>query len=177
MCDILSQITILARNNDDDGGWVQLLIFLVMAVFWVVGGILKAKANRASTEDGQQGPKPAQKPPQARPTARVRPLAQLQPQKPQIAVRKEPVAQRFAAAQKAYEPKLEGPIEIIPKSEKITQLDLIRSPAAKATKPQDTKSILELKDSDDLRKAILHYEILGKPLALRGPEGQAWWNV
>jgi hypothetical protein len=32
--------------------------------------------------------------------------------------------------------------------------------------------LLDYADPDELRMAILHYEILGMPLSLRGPSGQ-----
>ena len=53
----LAQLILAARNNDDGGGWVQLLVFLVMAIFWIVGGIKKARANKvklAGDEGGEE---------------------------------------------------------------------------------------------------------------------------
>jgi hypothetical protein len=35
-------------------------------------------------------------------------------------------------------------------------------------------SIIDYNDPDALRKAVLHYEILGKPLSLRDPSKQTW---
>ena len=49
---LLAQM-LLARGNDgDDSGWMQLLILVIMAVFWALGGILKAKAGREQTDQG-----------------------------------------------------------------------------------------------------------------------------
>jgi hypothetical protein len=40
----LAQLFFLAARNDDVEVWTNLLYFLVLAVVWAVGGILKAKS-------------------------------------------------------------------------------------------------------------------------------------
>ena len=39
---------------DDNTGWMQILVFVVMAVVWVVGGILKARANRVGKQEEEE---------------------------------------------------------------------------------------------------------------------------
>ncbi len=51
---VLGQIYFIAQK--EDGGWMQLLVFVVMAVIWVIGGILNAKKNKEEQQQEQPGP-------------------------------------------------------------------------------------------------------------------------
>lgn len=58
MCDFVLQM-ILARRSPDDEGWMNLLFVIVMAVIWIVGGVIKAMKTRA---EEQQRPRQAPSP-------------------------------------------------------------------------------------------------------------------
>ena len=45
------QIILAARNNKGDAeGWMQMLVFIVLAIFWAIGGIVKARANQRAQQ-------------------------------------------------------------------------------------------------------------------------------
>ncbi|MHC4749955.1 MAG: hypothetical protein ACYTFW_08780, partial [Planctomycetota bacterium] len=51
-------------RNDDSEGWMNILFVVVLAVFWIIGGIVKAKGKKPKEHDQEQMPlKPAHKPP------------------------------------------------------------------------------------------------------------------
>src|SRR4030042_4941694 len=48
-----SQFFIVAQNQDLEG-WMNILIVVVLAVFWAIGGIVKAKAEQARMQKKKQ---------------------------------------------------------------------------------------------------------------------------
>jgi len=115
------------------------------------------------------------------PTARE---AQTQPARRKV-VRPQPVAEPQRAVQRPLEmpelPELSLPspqfklgiIEELPEFTSETLKKLEAKPvgiAATAPKVQEaSEPILDYADTEALRKAILHYEILGRPLSVRDP--------
>ena len=204
MNNFLAQIILAARNsNGEDANWMQILLFLVVAVLWVLGGIIKARANKVKASEQEQdrpegtgaAPNAFQKIPdrQAKRATVRTPQKQLRPQiqpprrKP---ARAEPVVERFAAKTKqAVRPprRFASQIEAVGPFARRLQADVKKLPefTGKTVKkledkrigiPQETPAVkylpeilLDYSDSDSLRRAILHYEILGKPLSLRNP--------
>ncbi|MBA7714344.1 hypothetical protein ES703_123364 [subsurface metagenome] len=211
MNELLSQIILAARRRGAKG-WTDILFIVGLAVFWVIGGILKARANKTKQKGEEQLPrKPGFKLPERagvrkpravqktpyeqvqRPTARTpyrrEPQPQIEPPRRKIA-RPQPAAQMFAA--KKAQAILPGTIELLEEPElpplaPQVQPDLQELPqfTAKAVKglgdmrvgmPAETarakylaEILLDYSDPDDLKRAILHYEILGRPLSLRDP--------
>lgn len=209
---------------------MQILVFVILAVFYAVGSIVKAKANKTALKDEKQKipRKPARKPPEgtrelfkqsqrpARPAPHGQPrpqMTKLQVQPPRRRVAR-PATARSAVtspqpavgrklptkAEEAIElPTLEplglrqglrpdelevskmGVLEpqVQPKFEELPELTtkvegLKEKRVAMPAEIQPAKYLSEiLSDYDDpekLRRAILHYEILGKPLSLREQE-------
>jgi hypothetical protein len=186
---------------------MQMLVFIVLAVFYVVGSILKARANkqqkleqeepgRKPPESTRGGPKPlaktlyrpAQRPVGHAPKSQPSPQ-QVQPPRRKV-VRPQPAGRKsFIKTEQAIElptlealetPKVSPPIsqlqvdlEELPEFTVETVEKLGAKRAGIAGKTPQTKYLAEiLLDYDDpekLRRAILHYEILGKPLSLRSP--------
>jgi len=208
---LLAQI-ILAARNQDGKSWMNILFIVGLAIFWVIGGILKARANKTKQEGEEKLPrKPGFKPPDRagvrehkavektpyeqvqRPTARTpyrrEPQPQIQPPRRKIA-RPQLFVQKFVT-EKAQAAPLET-IELLeepglPQPAPQVQPDLQELPefTAKAAKeledmrvgiPAETprakylaEILLDYSDPEDLKRAILHYEILGRPLSLRDP--------
>ena len=53
MSKLLLFMILAARNSDgEDTGWSQLLVFIVLAVFWSIGGIMKARAEKTKQQKG-----------------------------------------------------------------------------------------------------------------------------
>jgi len=85
------------------------------------------------------------------------------------AAKKRPM--RIPAAEALEEPKLPRPApQVQPAIEQLTQL--ISKPVERPEPGLAMESLLDYADPEELRRAILHYEILGKPLSLRGPGEQ-----
>ena len=215
MDNLLAQI-ILAAQKKDIESWTNILFIVVLAVFYVIGSIIKAKASKREKDKEQpgrkppelapgagQGPGPFQKTPyrRAQPLPGRTPESQPRPQvaKPQVArpqvqpprrkiARPQPVAQRFAAekpdigllnfqlpepaklspAIPSLEPKLGKLPEFTSKT--VSQLAAKHIGIPEETPVKYLSEILsDYADAGRLRGAILHYEILGKPLSLREP--------
>jgi len=218
---LLAQIISLARGND--GGWMNILVLVVVAAVYGLGTILKAKKGKKSQEqaDEQQIRKPQRKPEGGRgvleqfvreiqrafePTEdrESRPAAQPARQKiahPQPAVRKYAAEAKQAGRVQPISPPAKPKIpglelsipapQVQPDFEELPELQTgIEALPEFTTKAVERsvgkrKGIVEVPESkylsevladftdpEDLRMAILHYEILGRPLSLRDPSGQ-----
>lgn len=214
MDELLTQIILAAQRRSTEG-WMKMLFPVLLAVFWIISGILKAKSNKAKQGDKEQlarkpGFKPSEKAAVARPKTiqkalseqlqrslgrtpyRKEPQPQIQPPRRKIA-RPEPAVRKFAAEeQKAIplrtielleEPKLSIPTRQVqpelPELQKITEFtsktakelgDIrVLTPAETPRTKYLAEILLDYSDPDDLRRAILHYEILGRPLSIRDP--------
>ncbi len=201
MADLLSRLSVASRGDDLES-WMNILFVVVLAVLWLIGGIIKAKTRKPEGRDAQEAP--PRKPPQ-RPPARGRGLqeallSQLQrrgkpPQRPPSrptapAPRREPApfpahayesaaqAQRTTpsqATERLPEPELPLPTsQLQPVIDELPQLTTplvtdLETQQAAPSPDQPTETFLADADPDELKKAILHYEILGRPLSLRDP--------
>lgn len=138
-------------KNDNGGGWMQLLVFIVLGVFWVVGGILKAKSQKVEKEE-EEGEEPPQ------PTTEG-------PRRPQRRTYRSIIQEMRGGKVVSQLPKK---IKIQPPQ---TSPDRERKPISaplKVAKAEDSgEALFDFEMPQDWRKAILYYEILGKPLALR----------
>jgi len=174
---------VLAARKGDFGDWANILFVLALAVFWVLGGIIKARTGgKGEPEDEEQLPgRPAHKPPErARGLQRqtfgpvqqreYRPVAQ-QPRRKISHPR--PAVPKYAA--KTEEGVRFRPLEV-PELSKLPlsmpsvlpEQKEVRQPVSKPV----VERLLDPDDPDKLKRAILHYEILGKPVSLRSPAEQ-----
>ena len=209
MNSFLAQL-ILARRSEDADKWMNILFVVVLAVFWALGGILKARAKK--TQDGAAGKsprRPVRQPPAQSRTAREQLLrqagppvgqAERRPYRPGLGQARTRLAELRAAAQKfaaeaeqAFRVQMQQPAqEARPAMHRPTSRpeprDLLESlaklPTATASQPENlpppeeetlpceylSELLAAYADPDHLRRAILHYEILGKPLSLRDPQ-------
>ena len=209
MNEILEQIVLAARRGGPD--WGNILFIVLMAIFWVIGGIFKAKKNAQQKRAGRQGigSKPKAKSadePKAKPKGIFQEIraaieAELQKQRelqqqsqqarrkverPRPAVRRvspqpeqiaqtstrEPVKKRGLPGTIAeVEPKIEILPELTDKTIKKVS-DKRKAAAVQLPRSRYLSGILtDYSDPDELKRAILHYEILGRPLSLRDPSG------
>lgn len=178
---------ILAARRDDFEGWMQILVFIAMVVVYSLSGILKAKMKKAEPEECKEKPmRPRPASPVSQPQRRK--ITRFQPAVDKIAAKAErPV--RFPSTEPPSKSRLyvsipQPHLDILesPKSEvEIQKLPefigkaisepegKLVSPAVPAGKYLD-EIFLDYADPDELKRAILHYEILGKPLSLRIPD-------
>ncbi len=192
---------------------MNILFIVGLAIFWLIGGILKARSQKAEekkTGDEQLSGKPGVKPfevTKAKPKGPFQQIraaieAELQKQRelqiqaqqarrkvvrPEPAVRKvaikperdtgihtiEPMEEKIlrrAVAQ--VEPKFEKLPEFTSKTVKAMgdKRDVFAGQGPQARYLSEI--MLDYSDPDDLKRAILHYEILGRPLSLRDPSGR-----
>jgi len=92
----LAQI-ILARRNEDAESWMNILFVVVLAVFWVLGGILKAKSKSAQSRQKEQlARKPARRPPAL--SIRLREQLLKQPHRPASPAERRPYRLRVQEA-------------------------------------------------------------------------------
>ncbi len=190
---LLAQL-IFARGNGV-GEWMDILVIVIIAAVYGLGAIIKT-TRKKSQEQGEQelGRKPACKPATggrgvleqffnelrslAEPTQdrESRPTAQsAQPARQKIA-RPQPAVRKYAA-----EAKQAGRVQLTtrlaePEFTGKTVEGLAGKRMDKAAEVPESKYpsevLADFTDPEDLRMAILHYEILGRPLSLRDPSGQ-----
>ena len=218
MNSLVTQLVCAARWQDfEDSGWVQILVFIIVAVLYALGSI--AKMKKAKTEDKSSlGDPHKSKTGQMIPAAGGLSERQITEEQPDIApylgvprpqrqvtVRPAPewakvVSQileavtgqalapdgaRQAVPDLCGSPAVPG-IQVRPPSAAQAKLKAQPSAVRQVTKPQDkavpppapaevkmpetlSEILADYADPDLLRRVILHYEILGKPLSLRQP--------
>ncbi|MFH1717790.1 MAG: hypothetical protein ABIF19_10590 [Planctomycetota bacterium] len=186
---------VLARRNDEAEGWTNLLFVIVVAVFWALGGILKARANKPEHKDQTQSQRKLVRRPPAhgvqswrQSTERTQPRQATPAQRPQYRPASKTPAVETVAAHPLLRT-LAAQIEraagrmFVPSPEPELPSPKQPQPAAKAAaRPADKHPagqvitvpaeyppalLLDHMHPDDLRRAILYYEILGKPVSLR----------
>jgi len=207
MYDLLAQIILAGRRNETEG-WMNILFVVVLAIFWAVGGIIKAKSRKPKTQDEQQpAHNLARRPPVHSRGQREQLLKQ--PHRPVESAQRQQhrpgtqqprmkfadiraAVQKFAAeAEKAFQvqavesapetkislmkPKIQPDNREVPESTRksVIQLEdkITPVPAEMPETEYLSELLLDYADPEELRRAILHYEILGRPLSLRDPSG------
>ena len=150
--------TLLAARKDNIRGWTQLLVFMIMAVVWIVGALVKSKASKTTDSDYDEG------------QADELPLPSIERIRRQLGIRSvitEPAGEAFEAMGAKD-------MDIAPKERETASRqadELVQPPKILKTRQKEEKiaekMFFDFEDTEQLKKAILHYEILGKPIALR----------
>ena len=185
MTEFLAQL-ILARRSEDAEKWTNILFVVVLAVFWALSGILKTRAKKAKQGEGAGSPRapsrgrPAQsravppRPPRSTGVGQARSrLAELRAAAEKFAAEAEQAFRvQIGAGTQPAPPPLQAPTAQEPPVESPMAAMTPGTPAPKpVSAPAYLPALLKsYADPDQLRRAILHYEILGKPLALREPQ-------
>ncbi|MGD8787198.1 MAG: hypothetical protein PVJ60_07225 [Phycisphaerales bacterium] len=182
MNNMLAQI-ILGARGDGIEGWMDILILVFFAVVYGLGAILKSRKKKEKEDARKLSPqKPAQKPAKkglieqivSEIQNAVQEAQQGQKQKPavkaasqtQVAARKYAAQTKQATQTKPAQPSKPKSSFAAPQVQPTFIVDKI--PESKYL----SEVLMDYADPDELRRAILHYEILGRPLALRDPPGQ-----
>lgn len=177
---------ILARNEDVEN-WMNILFVVIIAVFWALGGLLKARARNAKKESEEpQSDKPARRQPKTSTDLRKEFFKQLGFSRPAGQGSRQYRRQIEQLRRRITRPRptslsmgTEKKSISIPSEEerpKLTSKPAIELKDKDAAIQREipgaafaVESLLDYTDPDELRRAILHYEILGKPLSLRNP--------
>ena len=189
------QLFIVAQN-EDVGKWVNILFVVVLAVFWAISGIVKAKAKQSQQQKKKQSPREATPGSQS---VRRDPgqlilekflgssgLLQRQQQRtqsqepPKKASFIPPVKKRFTPKHKSISLKSTRAKNIVhtnaPIESNLNELpefttDAVRKVEGTRSKVPSEVSVshymLDFTGADSLKRAILYYEILGRPMSLR----------
>ena len=153
----LGQIFLAARSKSKGEGLMQMLVFIGMAAFWIIGGIAKARANKIKDSDfpeeegaEQEAPKPAVRRQISRPIQKAVaiPTQRKAVEKPSKPPRLSKLGLKGSAVKTVKQPKIGDVKET-------------------AGKSRAEELFVGLHEADELKRAILYAEILGKPLALR----------
>jgi hypothetical protein len=178
---------------------MQILVFVVLAVIYALGSIVKAKSSKTEQEkEDLLTRKPPPKPPQPARRTQKPPLRQVRrpigpAQRSEYEAQTRTVPRKLTRPKPAASPRTqEQPIPYQPlelpelslqspqlktgieeladyTSETLEKLEA-KSLGFAAQKPvvEDiSHPVLDYTDADELTRAILHYEILGRPLSLR----------
>jgi len=149
----LPQIILAARNSNTKD-WTNILFIVILAVFWTLGAVIKAKTKKSELQEGQPTRKGSAKLLQKRPVFQKRPVSRMPPTQPPPQV--QPPHRKVARPQ--------------PVVQKVVPLAAYNDLKKQKAQPRHIiEPLLDFDDPGKLRKAILHYEILGRPLALRDP--------
>ena len=187
----------LAAAKSDPDKLMQTIFFIVIVCFWVLAAIVKAVSNRAkksqdlTEEQDQDAVTPTsetfqyqirQKPPVLAqyPKRRKKTYAKRIPEEKAVSEKSAvktklgfksvelPKLSKLSAAVPGIKPGLESVSKgvtaplIYEKKGKREKKEAVPSTIA--------ESLLRFESTDDLRKGILYYEILGKPLSLRSQD-------
>ncbi len=171
------QTIVLGQPDGDEEGWMQLLVFIVLAVFWAIGGIMKARAAKSKDGKQKQQTKPG---PQPRPRPSLERLLRSEPEKARtkpMQVRASKMARQLAmdkaggkqpAQAKAVDYRLRGVQPEVVEQEK-PAMEAAPGALAVVDGPE-----VEIGTSEQLRAAMLHFEIFGKCVALREAQEHVW---
>jgi len=174
----------------EDSGWMQLLVFVVVGVLYALAGIIKARKRKGGVPEEDESPgEPASPEPQREPLRAIaRPKQHQGSTVPRKSVLQTFVEEITRAAQlevQAPRPQKPPPVARTPRIETQT-VERPRKPIGEAIPAIQPKPLAveakheaeagyppvitpELASTDDLTRAVLDYEIFGKPVSLRDP--------
>lgn len=174
----------------EDGGWMQLLVFVVVGVLYALGGIIKARKRKGGVAEEDESPgEPASPEPQREPLWAIgrpkQPQGGTVPRKSVLQTFVEEITRAAQVEVQAPRPQKPPPVARTPRIETLVvelpkkrtgqaiaaiQPKRLAVEAKEQAQADDLQVIApELASTDDLARAVLDYEIFGKPLSLRDP--------
>lgn len=164
MYNLLMQIVLAARGDKNNKGenFIQILVFVVMAILWIVGGIAKARSNKIKDSDFQDEQEGEEK------KLAKQPIQRFVKREVAKSVQKSGIGEKLLAGLKSSDL---GKIELkesIIKPIKLPKMERAISAKKVVTEKSRVEELVgDFGEAGKLENAILHSEILGKPLALR----------
>ncbi len=189
----LAQLALAARDHDSNN-WMNILFLVVVAILYAVGGLIKKVKDQKITFGEKRQPSPQQ--PSQKPPARPKPQ-QIQPKPaPQRSTARQyqvpaerPLPAQYIPAFQPTIPIQPQPLDVEPqltanftKSIKNLKDDVRLEPISvpNTFDTEDTAFVFEgaaqFATSDDLRRAVIYYEVFGSPIALRPSQGPPGCN-
>ena len=162
----LAQIILAARSID--GGWGQLLVFVVIGIFWIVSFIAKAKENKIKLVDEEGEEEELAKPVDPR---RPQPQRRIQQQRPVSRPERQGADAARSGKHMSSQKRRALSTASVERSVKLAD-KTVAGVGADVVSPEigyeiAASPVVDFADPEELRRAILHYEILGKPLSMR----------
>jgi hypothetical protein len=165
------QIILAARGPDSENApWIQLLVFVIIAVIAAIQGLAKSKAKKAGEIEDDENleetlvqPKPNRKMPLRLAAQKTHTIAQPKI-KPYLTHIVQQIDESVQPVRSKIEHLEEPAAQVLAAKSKVTTYQ--------AASQQETFLVFD--DTDKLRNAIIYYEIIGKPLAIR--ESAAYWE-
>lgn len=172
----------LVARRGEGLGWIEILVFVIVAVVYALGNFLKSRRSRSQQSEQQQ----------SRPQPRRRePLGRAAPRRPPPAQARQSLV---STTEKQYQRRTQRPTRPIRRPQPAPKMPLVIEQVIPLPEPEPPESatlpsailldedapaqeeaaylpgiLSAYADPEQLRTAILHYEILGKPLSLRNP--------
>ncbi|MBN1796821.1 MAG: hypothetical protein JW804_09125 [Sedimentisphaerales bacterium] len=190
--DGLAEYFVLLGQGEDEG-WMQILVFIVMAVIWVIGGIMKSRSEKQKQQEKVQGQPVRPVRPKARTIyqekAPKQPPARPKPRPLQERPAKRPTFDRIFAPDRIKQKIIDKifpqqkPVELKTKPAVTSPKPTEAAIQTKMIKARDEKEkagavvgevVLDFGEPEQLQAAIIHYEILGKCVGQREIEEQIW---
>jgi hypothetical protein len=150
---------VAAGNND---GWKNNLFFIALAAFWIIGAIVKAIGRKSGKE--QATPQQSQEKPfepalsfLSKTIAYSQKMMNIQsPPATSVVHEKAQLMEQAAMPSQAFLSEEKEPIaQEMPFKEKKKIIDI------------SSKALIKFDSASEIRRAIVYYEILGKPISLR----------
>ena len=194
---MLIQISLIGQGGDGNG-WGQLLFLVAMLAFYAAGAAINKLKKRAAEQEreGGRGAAGAAKPGRGTEKRRAEAAPPVRP-----VSRRLTVAPAGAPAKEAARPKTPAEIAAerlieffgleemtaveaakhLPPVKEVKPAKVpTKGPAAPKAEPVKVpevkkvavKVLLDIKDPQDVRRAIIHYEIFGRPLSMRDASEQ-----
>ena len=165
----LIQQFVFAKSDID---FSEIIFIIVIAVFWILGAIVKVVSKQqrktGTIAEKQRGVKQPSRPIQfqtkQKPPVRVQRPEKLKKRYVERIPKKQPVSE--IEARIAEKPELSIAMPSIETGLEST----IEREKKKVSQPTAAELFLNFESVDDLKKGILYYEIIGKPLSLRQEE-------
>ncbi len=153
--------------DSGENGWIELLVFVIFAVIYAIGGLIKAKGSKFQKSDDdaleQKLAEYSRRKPRPKPEQTQRRMSQQAQRQA-----RQPAAVSVASA--AQDQRTRSQIKLDEMTVEATRpkTDSIYTPQAQVVEPAQGVNIMEdLQALDGLERAVLFYEIFGKPVSLR----------
>lgn len=165
MNSFLLQIILAARRYDEDAGWMQLLVFVVMAVFWALGSIIKAKKSKKTGFEEEEKQLEETFPEYKQQMGRQAKFQQKKAAYPEPAAKSDSAKAEkipLSVSLKDYKQSVTKSLTETEKKAEQPDISLMQSQP-----PAGIDFAPNLEDPENLKRAVVYYEVLGKPLSLR----------
>ncbi len=151
----------LAARDPDSDDLINILFVVVIGIAYAIGGFIKAKAKKAGQQEEPQEAKAAE----SRQRMQLyKDLVRGKPVEHELSYGK---PQNLRVGQREAAQKIEDQLKRLKKPVEVPKEDFSAKPPETIAPEPRIQSFLSLGSAEDLKKAFLYYEVLGKPVGFR----------